>query len=135
LKPAAELRDLEVADAVAGGPVTGSVTVVNKGNTRLNFDAANDGALAVVAGSESKRRVPFAGVLYPRQARQFRLSWLDPPALGRFRMRASVQTASGLVTGSEEFWIVPWRQTVAVLLVAVAALVFAAGRRRKRSRA
>lgn len=132
LRPAAELRDLRVLGTAGGGPISGAVTVVNTGNVRLDFDGRDRGSLAVMAGARPRERLPFRGVLYPGQEREFRLAWVDPPSLGHFEMRARLQTRRGAVRASNTFWIVPWRQTVAVLLVSTAAVVYAAGRRRYR---
>ena len=132
-RPAVELRDLSVPALGGGGPITAAVTVRNTGNVRLDFEGANRGALEVRDGDHARARLAFTGVLYPGEARDFRLSWPDPPVFGRFRLQASVRTPRGVVIAGTGFWIVPWRQALALLFVACAAVVLAAGRRRARS--
>jgi hypothetical protein len=132
LRPAAELRALRAHRTAGGGPVTGMVTVLNKGNVRLDFDGGDVGALAVLAGERPEASIPFSGVLYPGHSREYRLSWDDPPPIGRFRVKAVVRTARGIVSATDSFWILPWRQAVAGLLVVFAAVVFVGGRRRAR---
>ena len=116
-----------------GGPINAAVTVRNTGHVRLDFDRANPGALAMRDGDHAPTRLAFTGVLYPGEARDFRLSWPDPPLFGHFRLQATVRMPSGVVSAHTGFWIVPWRQALALLLVACAAVVLVTGRRRTRS--
>jgi hypothetical protein len=133
VRPAVELRGLSSPRVAGGGPVAGTVTVRNTGNVRLDFEGANRGALGVFDGDRARERLPFAGLLYPGEARDFRLAWADPPALGHFELRAGVRTERGEVTAERGFWVVPWRQALALLLVAVAFLVLLGGRHRRRA--
>jgi hypothetical protein len=132
LRPAVELRALRVRGVTGGEPVSGAVTVINTGNVRLDFDGADYGALAVIAGAGTKTRLPFTGVLYPGQVREFRLSWPNPPAIGRFDMRARVHAGRRAVTVTRAFWLLPWRQGLAMLLVVLGAIVLFRGRARRR---
>jgi hypothetical protein len=135
LRQGVELRGLRVRGVTGEEPVTGAVTVVNTGNTRLDFDGADYGALTVVAGTRARTRLPFTGVLYPGQVREFRLSWPDPPAIGRFAMRARVHAGRRTVTATRAFWLLPWRQGAAMLLVVLGAVVLFRGRAGRRRRA
>jgi hypothetical protein len=132
-RPAVELRDLSVPALAGGGPIDAEVTVHNSGNVRLDFEGANVGALEIRDGDHPRARLAFTGVLYPGETREFRLSWPDPPAFGHFHVQASVRTSRGVVTAGTRVWVVPWRQALALLLVACAAVVLATGRRRTRS--
>lgn len=114
-----------------GGPVVVSVNVRNTGNVRLDFDRGNRGALRILDDAAEKARLDFRGPLYPGQTRSFRLAWQDPPLLGRFRTIASVATPGGPVSRSSSFWVVPWRQAGAFVLVVLAVVVLLAGRLRR----
>ena len=120
------------APALAGrGPVEVGVVVRNTGNVRLDFDRRNRGALWIGGGRDARARIRFRGQLYPGRARAFNLSLDDPPALGSLTAHASVRTRAGSVTRSRSFRMVPWRQAGALLLVALAAGLVHAGRRRR----
>ena len=126
-----ELDSLSAPTIAGRGPVEAGVIVRNAGNVRLDFDRRNKGSLSITGGSQAKARLPFRGQLYPGQSRAFELDWQDPPAFGRFEAEASVRARSGRVTESESFWMVPWRQGGALLLVALAAGLVYLGRRRR----
>ena len=120
------------APGLAGrGPVELGVVVRNTGNVRLDFDRRNRGALWVGSGQDAGARLRFRGQLYPGRARAFNLSWDDPPTLGRLTAHASVRTRAGTEIKSRSFWMVPWRQAGALLLIALAAGLAHAGRRQR----
>jgi hypothetical protein len=113
LRPAVALLDLRAPRISGGGTVSGTVTVRNAGNVRLNFDRENPGALRVLGGGDVKAAQPFRGPLYPGQERAFRLTWTDPPLFGHFDQRGEVRT-NRLRMISRGFWVVPWRQAIAL---------------------
>jgi hypothetical protein len=127
-----EIDSLALPALAGRGPIGAEVIVRNSGNVRLDFDRRNKGSLAIAGGSETRTRLSFGGQLYPGRSRAFRLNWEDPPALGRLTAEASVRTRGSLVTKSASFWMLPWRQTGALLLVALAAGLVYLGRRRRR---
>jgi hypothetical protein len=133
-RPAVQLRDLSVPAVAGGGQVNAKVTVRNAGNVRLNFDGANRGALAALSGDETKARQAFSGVLYPGEARDFQLAWQDPPAMGRFTVQAAIRVADRRTATNRAVWIVPWRQALALALIALAAVVLLRGRRNRSAR-
>lgn len=135
VRRAVQLRDLSAPAVTGGGPITGRVTVRNTGNVRLDFSRGDRGALAITQGGDPKARLPFSGLLYPGEARDFRVSWPDPPALGHLRLVADVRTGRREVTADSGIWVIPWRQALALILVAFAAIVLAGGRRRRRAAA
>jgi hypothetical protein len=130
LRPAAALLDLRAPRISGGGTVSGKVTVRNTGNVRLNLDRENPGALRVLGSGNVKATLPFRGPLYPGEERAFRLTWADPPLFGHFDIRAAVR-AGRLRKISHGFWVVPWRQAIALALVAFSAGLLIAGRRRR----
>jgi hypothetical protein len=120
------------APGLAGrGPIEVGVLVRNTGNVRLDFDRANRGALWIGSAQDPGARLRLHGQLYPGRARAFNLNWDDPPTLGRLTAHASVRTRAGPVTRSRSFWMVPWRQAGALLLVVLAAGLVQVGRRRR----
>jgi hypothetical protein len=127
-----ELDSLSVPELAGRGPIDARVIVRNTGNVRLDFDRRNKGSLSITGGSQRGATLPFRGVLYPGRSRVFALAWQDPPAFGRFEAKASVRTRSRVVSRSESFWMVPWRQAGALLLVALAAGLVYLGRGRRR---
>jgi hypothetical protein len=129
-----ELDSLAVPALAGRGPVEAGVIIRNTGNVRLDFDRRHQGLLSIAGGSKARARLPFRGQLYPGRSRAFSVNWQDPPALGRFTARASIRTRAGRVTESKTFWMVPWRQVGALLLVVFAAGLVHLGRRRRRVR-
>ena len=128
----AEIENLEVPKIAGKGPITVSATIRNKGNTRLVFGRRNRGALEIV----DQAKLAFRGVLLPGERRRFDLRWEDPPLTARPRARVQLE-ASGrrLTSDSSAFWVVPWRQAGAILLIALAFLILLRGRRRSRAEA
>jgi hypothetical protein len=132
--PAAEITSLSAPKIAGGSPVNLSASISNTGNVTLDFDHANKGSLAVTSGSDRKADVGFSGVLYPDQSRVLDLSWNDAPLFGSYSAEASVDLGQRVVRRSQSFYVVPWRQIGALLLVALAAVVLLAGVRRRRAR-
>jgi hypothetical protein len=130
---AVQISQLAVPTLAGGGPVTLATTVRNTGNVRLDFNGANRGGLTVLGGSHTAAAsLPFIGLLYPDQVRSFRLAWQDPPTFGHPEARVTVRLASGTQKRSARFWVLPWRQAAALLLVALAGVVVFVQRDRRR---
>lgn len=132
MRPEARITGLTVPSVADGGPVSIAATVRNSGNVTLDFDGEDRGAVSVLDGEDRKARLPFAGQLFPGQTRVFAGRWEDPPLLGDFDAEASVETGADLAQRRQGFWVIPWRQIGALVLVAAAALIFALGWRRRR---
>jgi hypothetical protein len=131
---AAQISQLAVPTLAGGGAVTIATSVRNTGNVRLDFNGANLGGLIVSDGSRTAASLPFVGLLYPNQVRSFRLAWQDPPTFGHPEARVTVRLASGTRERAAQFWVLPWRQAGALLLVALAgAVVFVQRERRRRA--
>lgn len=129
VREAAVIESVAVPALTGSSPVDASVTVRNTGNVRLDFDHGNPGSLAIVDGGTVEARAPFGGVLYPGATRSFTLSWDDAPLVGRFEARAQLEVGGARpLSEAAGFWLVPWRQGGALLLVAMAAVVLLAGR-------
>jgi hypothetical protein len=120
------------APTLADGPVTIATSVRNTGNVTLDFNGANRAGLTVLNGSHTAASLPFIGLLYPDQARSFRLAWQDPPSFGHPQARVTVRLARGTQARSARFWMLPWRQAAALLLVALAGVVVFIQRGRRR---
>lgn len=134
IRQAVVLGEIGTPALASGGPVTVATTVRNTGDVRLDFNANNPAALAILDGSKVSARLPFIGLLYPGQVRSFRLTWQDPPTFGKLKARVSVRLSNGPRSNTASFWMVPWRQAGAVLLIALAAVVIYVQRKRRRSR-
>jgi hypothetical protein len=132
VRPRAEIAALEVPAIAGDGSVSVSTTLRNSGNVTLDFDRANPGAVRILDGSDRKATLPFAGQLFPGQTRVFESSWEGPPLFGSFDAEATVETGARDASRSEGFWVVPWRQIGALVLLALAILIFARGWRRRR---
>ena len=132
---AVQIGQLAVPTLAGGGPITIATSVRNTGNVRLDFNGANRSGLTVLDGSHTAASLPFIGLLYPDQVRSFRLAWQDPPTFGHPEARVAVRLASGTRARSARFWVLPWRQAGALLLVALAGVVVFVQRKRRRQAA
>ena len=130
--PAARIVDLDVPGVADGGPVDVGATVRNTGNVTLDFDRADRGRVAILDGDDAETTLPFAGVLFPGQTRRFELAWESPPLFGDFEAVASVDAGRLPAHESAGFWVIPWREIGALVLVVLAALTVALGLRRRR---
>lgn len=131
-RPTAEIAGLDVPSVADGGPVGIGTTVRNTGNVTLDFDRADRGRVAIIDGDERKATLPFEGQLFPGQTRRFELSWESPPLFGEFEAVASVDAGADPVRESHGFWVIPWREVAALVLVVLAVLTVALGVRRRR---
>lgn len=132
LRPRATITSLEVPAVADGGPVAVATTVRNNGNVTLDFDGANRAGVTIRDGDEPKQRLPFGGQLFPGQTREFVSRWEDPPLLGDFDAEAAVRTGDGAARREASFWVVPWREIGAVLLLLAAVVLLYRGWRRRR---
>jgi len=132
LRPRATITSLEVPGVADGGPVAVTTTVRNSGNVTLDFDGVNRAGVTIRDGDDAKQRLPFGGQLFPGQTREFVSRWDDPPLLGDFDAEAAVRTGAGAARREASFWVVPWREIGAVLLLLVAVVLLYRGWRRRR---
>jgi hypothetical protein len=132
IRPAARITDLDVPSLADGGPVSIATTVRNSGNVTLDFDRADPGAVRILDGGDRRAILPFEGRLFPGQARVFESRWEDPPLFGSFDAEATVRAGGRPVGRREGFWVIPWRQIAAALLLIGAVLALAFGWRRRR---
>jgi hypothetical protein len=133
LHPAAEITALEVPGIAAGGPVSVATTVRNSGNVTLDFDRGNRAGVTIRDGDEVEATLPpWSGQLFPGQLREVVNRWEDPPLFGNFDARAAVRIGADEIKREVSFWVIPWRQIGALLLVIVAVVIFALGWRRRR---
>jgi hypothetical protein len=129
----ARITGFDVPEIAAGdSPVAIVTTVRNAGNVTLDFEGTNRGAVRILDGEDPETVLPFRGRLFPGQERVFDNRWEDPPLFGDFDAEASIRTGARSVSDRAGFWVIPWRQLVALLLIVVAVLVLAWGWRRRR---
>jgi hypothetical protein len=133
VRPAARIDDFDVPGVTGGdSPVAILTTVRNVGNVTLDFEGPNRGAVRILDGSEREATLPFPGRLFPGQVRVFDSHWEDPPLFGDFDAEASIRMGARAVSQRDGFWVIPWRQIVALTLIVLAVLVLALGWRRRR---
>lgn len=132
LRPRATITSLEVPGVADGGPVAVATTVRNSGNVTLDFDGSNPAGVTIRDGDDAKQTLPFGGQLFPGQTREFVSRWEDPPLFGDFDAEAAVRTGDSAVRREAGFWVVPWREIGAVLLLAAAIALLHRGWRRRR---
>lgn len=132
IRPAAKIVALEVPSIANGGPVSVGTTVRNTGNVTLNFNHANPGQVRILDGSDRKATLPFSGSLFPGQTRVFNSRWEDPPLFGSFDAEAAVRTGTREAHSKKGFWVIPWRQIGALVLIVAAVVLLALGWRRRR---
>jgi len=132
LRPAARITSFDVPSIAGGSPVKIATTVRNAGNTTLDFDDANRSAVRILNGEDPEQALPFRGRLFPGQVRVFDSRWEDPPLFGDFTAEAAVRTGAHTVSLREGFWVIPWRQIAALVLIVAAVLILALGWRRRR---
>ena len=127
--------DLDAPGMAGRGPLTATLRVRNTGNTTLDFDRRNRGALLFVDGGDVQARLALRGVLLPRQMRVLTLPWQDPPPAARVHARGELATSRGVLTRSADIWMVPWRQAAAIALLAGGLAVLLGGRRSRKRHA
>lgn len=132
-RPQAEVTLDGPAGVTGNSQVTVGATVRNTGNVVLDFDAANNGSISVVKGSDERARFDFEGLIYPAQSRYFELSWEEPPLVGIFDARVDLDVGEQVERASKSFVVIPWRQVGALLLIGLAAAVLVIGARRRRA--
>jgi hypothetical protein len=133
LRREAAITALQAPAVADGGPVSVIAVVRNAGNVTLDFDGANRAGVTIRDGDELEAALtPWSGQLFPGQTREFVSRWEDPPLVGGFDARAAVRIGKQGVSREEGFWVVPWREIGAVLLLVAAAALFFRGWRRRR---
>ena len=123
----AEIENFDVPSIAGKGPITVSATIANVGNTTLDFGGGHEGTLEI----EGEEELGLRGILLPGERRRVELRWDDPPLASRPTARLELSGTGGpLASESQAFWVLPWRQAGAIVLIALALLVVMRGRRR-----
>lgn len=132
-RPAARIESLDVPGIAAGDPVALGAVVRNTGNVTLDFDGDDLGRLEVRGGGGRRAAYTFGGELFPGETRLFSYSWQGAPLFGSFDAAAAIRVDGRPVArASTGFWVIPWRQIGALILVALAVVVALTGWRRRR---
>jgi hypothetical protein len=112
-----------------GNGVPIHATVVNTGNTVLDFGGANTGSGITVG----EQRIPITGVLLPGAKRFVQYGWNDPPLIGSRKAKLRVHLEPGRdLTSTTSTFAFPLFQTLGLLLLILAAYVLQRWRRRDR---
>lgn len=133
-RPSAEIVSLDSPSVAGDSPVAITAAIRNTGNVRLDFSEEGnaEGGLSVLAGDEVRARADAPAPVYPGQTGVLELAWDDPPLLGQFRAVATVDVGEEQISSSDTFFVFPWRQVGALLLLTLAVVVLLAGRYRRR---
>ena len=114
VNPAVRITRFTAPSVTFGGPVTASTTVVNVGDTVLDFDRANAGSALTIAG----QRTLLTGVLLPGASRAIRVSSTSVPLLGSSRATLMINLGRGSVSRSRDTIVLPPLLLLALLILA-----------------
>lgn len=132
-RPGARIEAFDVPRIAGGAPLTLGAVVRNTGNVTLEFNGGDEGRLEIRDGGGRRAAGSFEGDLFPGETRVFSFSWQDPPLFGSFDAVAAIGAGDQVVAHeSAGFWVIPWRQIGALVLIALAILVAVSGWRRRR---
>jgi hypothetical protein len=129
LYPAARITQFSAPRLTFGNGVAIHATVVNTGDTVLNFNGVNSGSAITVA----KESYPLVGLLLPGAKRQLSYGWNDPPLLGSRAAHLRVNLGRDVfLSASTSIFAFPLYQLLGVMLLALAGYVYRRQRRRRR---
>jgi hypothetical protein len=129
LAPGAKITQFSAPSLTFGNGVAIRATVVNTGDTVLDFNGANSASAITIA----KQSYPLVGVLLPGATRQLDYGWNNPPLFGSTAAHLHVNLAQHLVlSASTSIFAFPLYQVLGVLLLVLAGYVYRRQRRRRR---
>jgi hypothetical protein len=131
LYPAAKITQFSAPRLTFGNGVAIRATVVNTGDTVLDFNGANSGSAITVA----KESYPLVGLLLPGAERQLNYGWNDPPLLGSRAAHLRVNLGrDAYLSASTSIFAFPLYQLLGVVLLALAGYVYRRQRKRRRDK-
>jgi hypothetical protein len=131
LQPAAKITQFSAPSLTFGSGVAIHATVVNTGDTVLNFSGPNSGSAIQVA----QQTFPLVGELLPGAKRILSYGWNDPPLLGARTARLRLNLAKGVsLSASRSIFAFPLYQLLGLILLMLAAQVYRRQRQRRRLR-
>lgn len=127
--PSAKITHFSAPRLTFGNGVAVQATVVNTGNTVLDFNGANNGSAITVA----KESYPLSGLLLPGAKREVSYGWNDPPLFGSTAAHLHVNLGPHIVlAASTSIFAFPLYQLLGILLLALAGYVYRRQRRRRK---
>jgi hypothetical protein len=129
LHPAAQITDFGAPALTFGDGVGIHATVVNTGDTVLDFNGANAGSGISVA----KQKYPLSGILVPGARRTISYGWNTPPLIGATAAHLRVNLAPAQVlSASTSIFAFPLYQVLGLILFMLAVYLYR--RRRQQAR-
>ncbi|HEY7933813.1 MAG TPA: hypothetical protein VID48_08315 [Solirubrobacteraceae bacterium] len=129
LYPGVKITRFSAPGLTFGNGVPISATVVNTGDTILDFNGANSGSAITVAG----QTFPMLGLLLPGATRTLSYGWNDPPLLGSTTAHLQVKLGThALLTASTSIFAFPLYQLIGAILLVLAGYVYKRQRKRRR---
>lgn len=127
--PAARITRFDAPRLTFGSGIAIHATVVNTGDTVLDFNGANRGSAITIA----KESYPLVGVLLPGAKRVLSYAWNDPPLLGSTtaHLRVAIPGRASL-SASTSIFAFPLYQLLGVILLAMAGYMYRRQRRKRR---
>jgi hypothetical protein len=126
--PAAKITSFEAPRLTFGNGVAIHATVVNTGDTVLDFNGANRGSAITIA----KESYPLVGLLLPGAKRVLSYAWNNPPLLGSTSAHLRVTMPGRALSASTSIFAFPLYQMLGVMLLALAGYVYRRQRRKRR---
>jgi hypothetical protein len=127
--PQAKITRFSAPGLTFGNGVAIHATVVNTGDTVLDFNGINRGSAITIA----KESYPLVGLLLPGARRAVSYGWNDPPLLGSTTAHLRVQMPGrAFLSASTSIFAFPLYQLLGVMLLALAGYVYRRQRRQRR---
>lgn len=129
--PSAKITRFDAPRLTFGNGVAIHATVVNTGDTVLDFNGANRGSAITIA----KQNYPLVGLLLPGAKRVVSYAWNNPPLLGSTTAHLRVtMPGKAFLSASTSIFAFPLYQVLGVLLLALAGYVYRRQRRKRRKK-
>jgi hypothetical protein len=129
LHPGARIAQFSAPSLTFGDGVAIHATVVNTGDTVLDFNGANSGSGIQVA----QQRFPLVGVLLPGATRVLSYGWNDPPLLGATTAHLDLNLGGhDRLSASASIFAFPLYQLLGLVLLMLAVQTYRRQRQRRR---
>jgi len=129
LQPGARITQFTAPSLTFGNGVAIHATVVNTGDTVLDFNGANSGSAIEVA----QQTFPLAGLLLPGATRVVSYGWNDPPLLGATTAHLHVNLGgANRLSASASIFAFPLYQLLGLILLMLAVQIYRRQRQRRR---
>ncbi len=128
LQPGAKITQFTAPSLTFGNGVAIHATVVNTGDTVLDFNGANSGSAIQVA----RQTFPLVGLLLPGAKRVLSYGWNDPPLLGASTAHLHLNLGGNVrLSASASIFAFPLYQLLGLILLMLAVQVYRRQRHRR----